>query len=457
MTMRKHMGFAGMFILFLLVLCSCGKEWLEAKPDKSQAVPKTIKDFQTLLDNSALFNTNQSVGLGEISAGDFYTTFSIWQSLFNIQEKSAYVWADTENFYIGEQSLDWMKGYERILNANIVLEGLKKMKPESSEQEDWNNAKGSALFFRSVDFFNLMQEYCVSYRSATANTDPGLPLRLEYDVNIQLKRSSLQQTYDQIISDLKTAADFLNTKPQFKTRPSKEAAYAFLARVYLLTENYEQAGLYADKALQIQSGLLDYSKLNSAVSFPLARFNAEVIFHSVFNYSILLPTRLIVDPVLYSSYATDDGRRMLFFTNGVNGITYKGSYNGDRSLFGGLATDELYLIRAEVMARNGQLALALEDVNLLLRKRWKGVYPDFQSSDPAVVLRYVLQERRKELIFRGIRWMDLRRLNKDSQFGITLTRTLNGITYTLLPNDKKYVFPIDENEVRLSGIQQNER
>jgi hypothetical protein len=457
MTMRKHMGFAGMFILFILVLCSCGKEWLEAKPDKSQAVPKSIKDFQTLLDNSALFNTNQSVGLGEISAGDFYTTFSIWQSLFNIQEKSAYVWADTENFYMGEQSIDWMKSYERILNANIVLEGLKKVKPESSEQEDWNNAKGSALFFRSVDFFNLMQQYCVSYRSATANTDPGLPLRLEYDVNIQLKRSSLQQTYDQIISDLTAAADLLNTKPQFKTRPSKEAAYAFLARVYLLTENYEQAGLYADEALQLQSGLLDYSKLNSAASFPLARFNAEVIFHSVFNYSILLPTRLIVDPPLYNSYAAEDCRRSIFFANGANGVTYKGSYNGDRNMFGGLATDELYLIRAEARVRNGQLALALEDLNFLLRNRWNGVYLDLDSSDPAVILRLILLERRKELVFRGIRWSDLKRLNKDNRLAVVLTRTLNGITHTLRPNDKKYVFPIDENEIRLSGIQQNDR
>jgi len=453
----KYIDLTGILMISLLMFTSCGKDWLEAKPDKAQVVPKTINDFQSLLDNSALFNASQSVGLGEIAAGDFYTTLTIWQALASVQEKSAFVWADTENFYLGEQSFDWVNAYQRVLNANIVLEGITKIKPESTAQEDWNNVKGGALFFRAFDFFNLSQEYCVPYRATTANTDLGLPLRLEYDVNIQMKRSSLQATYDQIIFDLKTAAELLGTKPPYKTRPSKEAAYALLARIYLAIEDYEQAGIYADKALQIQSGLLDYSKLNTAASFPLVRFNTEVIFHSVFNYNILLPTRLIVEPALYNSYVAEDGRKALFFTSGTNGITYKGSYNGDRSMFGGLATDELYLIRAEARARNGQLSLALEDLNLLLRNRWKGVYQDLRSSDVAVVLGDILQERRKELVFRGIRWMDLRRLNKDSRFGVTLTRSLNGVTYTLLPNDKKYVFPIDGNEIRLSGIQQNER
>nr|WP_121271035.1 RagB/SusD family nutrient uptake outer membrane protein [Pedobacter schmidteae] len=374
-----------------------------------------------------------------------------------MQEKSAYIWASTENFYIGEQSIDWGNGYQRILNANIVLEGIEKVQPVNAEQQDWNNIKGSALFYRAFDFFNLAQEYCRDYKSNTANTDLGLPLRLEYDVNIKVKRSNLQQTYERITTDLLTAADLLSTKPQYKTRPSKEAAYALLARVYLVMENYEQAGIYANKALQIQQDLLDYSKLSTTASFPLTRFNTEVIYHSVFNYAILLPTRLIVEPTLYNTYDLNDCRRNLFFTNGTNGITYKGSYNGDRNMFGGLATDEMYLIRAEAKARNGELPAALIDLNHLLRSRWKGNYQDLQSTDANVVLGYILRERRKELLFRGIRWADLRRLNKDSRFATVLSRNLNGTTYTLQPNDKKYVFPIDEDEIRLSGIQQNER
>lgn len=443
------------FVLLLFVLQSCKKDWLEAKPDKSLVVPETIKDYQSLLDNVVLFNTNQSSGLGEMGAGDFYITDAGWPMVTVDQERAAYTWAKTEGFYNGAPSVDWDNAYKRVLNANVVLNGIEKVKATATDQQDWNNVKGSALFFRAFEFFNLAQEYCMAYNAASASQDLGLPLKLEYDVNVKPKRSTVQQTYDQIIKDLETAADLLSTKPSVKTRPSKEAAYALLARTYLVMENYERAGYYADQGLQIQSDLLDYSKLNANATFPVARFNAEVIFHSVFYYSIFNPSRMIVVPDLYSEYIVGDGRRTVFFT--ANGLNFKGSYNGDRNLFGGLATGELYLIRAEARVRAADLSGALADLNTLRRSRWTGVYVNLSSTDPLTVLGYVLKERRRELTFRGVRWSDLRRLNKDGRFALTLSRTLNGITYTLPPNDKRYVLPIDEEEIRLGSIQQNER
>lgn len=437
---------------------SCGKKWLEAKPDKLLTVPGTIKDFQALLDNTIqVFNINQAAGLAEISSGDFYITFATWGSLFNVQERSAYIWASTENFYNKEKSIDWVNGYQRILNANLILEGINKIKPATSEQQNWNNVKGSALFFRAFDFFNLAQEYCVAYNANTASKDLGLPLRLEYDVNVQVKRSKLQQTYERILTDLQEASTLLASKPLYKTRPSKEAVYGLLARIYLVMENYGQAGKYADLALQIQSELMDYSKLSSAVSNPISMFNTEVIFHSSFNYGIFNPSRLTVEPSLYNEYEVEDYRRQVFFAVNANGVTFKGNYTGDRSLFGGLATDEMYLIRAEAEARNKELILALADLNHLRRSRWKGICHDLISSDPNVVLDLVLKERRKELVFRGLRWTDLRRLNRDARYAVALTRILDGTVHTLYPNDKRYVFPIDEEEIRLSGIEQNDR
>jgi len=444
-------------VSLLLTLQSCGKDWLEAKPDKGLIVAGSIKDYQALLDNSGLFNTFQAVGLGEIAAGDFYITPTAWGALFNVQERSTYIWEQTSNFYKGERSLDWESAYKRILNANIVLEGIEKVKPAGNERQEWNNVKGSALFFRAFDFYNLTQEYCVAYMPGTAIKDLGLPLRLESDVNVNVKRSNLQQTYDQIIGDLKIAADLLVTRPPYKTRPSKEAVYALLARIYLSMENYDEAEVYSNMALQIQSDLMDYAKINNAGTYPISRFNNEVIFHSTFYYGIFITSRQTVVSALYADYALLDCRRSLFFTANANGMTFRGNYTGDRSLFGGLATDELYLIRAECNVRKGKTLLALADLNLLRRNRWKGNYQDLDSVDPEVVLEYVLKERRKELLFRGLRWSDLRRLNRDNRFAVTLNRTLNTNTYILQPNDGRYVFPLDEEELRLSGIEQNLR
>lgn len=457
MRKNKSASIISTLILLMTLFQSCGKEWLEAKPDKSLIVPNSIEDYQLLIDNSSLFNVNQSVGMGEIGAGDFYVPFAGWESLFNTQEKSAYIWASTESFYGGEQGLDWVNGYRRILNANIIIEGIGKVRSISNEQHIWNNVKGGALFFRAFDFFNLAQEYCIGYDIRTADTDLGLPLRLEYDVNIKVKRSSIKQTYDRIVADLLIAADLLETRPAFKTRPSKEAAYALLARVYLTMEKYQEAGYYADLALQIQSELLDYKTLDKNSSFPFERFNTEVIFHSVFTYGIFNTSRLIVQSELYESYSKDDYRKELFFVENIRGMTFKGNYSGDKNLFGGLATDELFLIRAEASVRNNKLELALADLNHLRRNRWKINYRDLGGDNPERILRLILEERKRELLFRGIRWTDLRRLNKDERFAVTLTRALNEATYKLLPNDKRYVFPIDEEEIRLSGIEQNNR
>lgn len=445
-------------VLLLMTGSSCKKDWLDAKPDKSLAVPETIKDYQALLDNtSQLFNLAQSSGIAEISAGDFYLLKNSWESLFSTQEKSAYIWAETSNFYKGEENSDWVNAYKRILTTNIVLDGIKKIKPEPAETEEWKNVRGSALFLRAFDFFNLAQIFCRTYHEQTANSEPGLPLRLEYNVNVVLKRSSIRQTYDQVIGDLKIAAGLLGTQPSYKTRPSKQAAFALLARTFLSMEHYEEAFLYADSALQLQSELMNYATLNSSATYPMAKFNKEVIFHNTFSWGIFNASRLLVDRALYASYALNDCRRLLYFASVNNGISYKGSYSGDRSLFGGLATDEMYLIRAECNARRSATAAAMEDLNLLLKHRWKDSYQDLTADNSETVLKFILEERRKELIYRGLRWTDLRRLNRDSRFAVTLTRMLGDVTYTLSPNDKRYVLPIDERELGLSGISQNDR
>ena len=72
-------------------------------------------------------------------------------------------------------------------------------------------------------------------------------------------------------------------------------------------------------------------------------------------------------------------------------------------------------------------------------------------------LKKILTERRKELLLRGIRWTDLRRLNYDSQFATTLTRVVNTQIITLMPNDNRYVYPIPNDEILYSGVTQNPR
>jgi hypothetical protein len=85
-----------------------------------------------------------------------------------------------------------------------------------------------------------------------------------------------------------------------------------------------------------------------------------------------------------------------------------------------------------------------------------GFFVPFTANNTSEALNLVLQERRKETPFRGLRWIDLRRLNNEGA-NITLTRKVKGQVYTLPPNDPRYVLPIPPDVINLTGIVQNER
>lgn len=339
-----------------------------------------------------------------------------------------------------------------------MLEGLQQLErtPLNAAQRD--NVEGSALFFRSLEFYNLAQQFVKPYNGASAETGPGLPLRLNTGITENTPRATLKQTYDQLFSDLKRASLLLPETQAYKTRPSRAAAFSLLARAYLTVEDYGQALAYADSALAISGELLDYNSLDMNTTFKIPLLNREVIFQASVSTSTLLEvTRKIVDSVLYASYDDNDLRKTVFFYDLSGKKIFTGSYlNGEYNMFGGIAADEIYLIRAECLARTGKGTEAVDVLNTLLRSRWaRNTFPGLQAADDREALRLVLAERRKELLFRNLRWSDLRRLNKDPEFAVTLQRSLNGRLYSLPPNSERYTLPIPPDEILLSGIPQN--
>jgi hypothetical protein len=447
-------------MVWAALLVGCAPEYLDVKPSKSLVVPTQLHHFQALLDAAAVA-MNQGPGIQALATDEFYHPDANLKNLPFVH-RNAYLWAD--DIFEGTGVADWEFPYKAILNANIVLDGLRKISPDADSEKQWKHIYASALFYRAVSHFHLAQVFAAPYDAATAAALPGIPLRLSMDVNQIVGRGTLKQTYDQILADLTEAGPMLAPKVTYINRPSGVAVKALLARVYLSMASYEQAGLMASAALQIHDQLLDYNTLNAAAArpfpAPFSKANPEIIYHYALTpYSALVSSPLTgVDSVLYKSYQTADLRKACFFVSrpsGVNG--FKGSYGGGASLYGGLVTSELYLIRAESYARGRKTDLATADLNTLRRSRFKkGSYMDLKATDETI-LDLVLQERRKELFARGLRWSDLRRLNKEPAHQVILTRMVNGKPLALAPNDNRYVFPIPDDEIRLSGIAQNPR
>lgn len=450
-----------------VILTSCS-DYLDVKSDFSIVMPSKISDYQAMLDRSALLmNAHSPYCLIMVGAEEFEIESSIWHSFpttsNRYQQKFGYIWAD--EIYNGDISVDWNKGYERILNLNIILDGLKRIPTELKESLEWKNVYGSALFLRSWTYYALAQAFCEVYDLSNVNK-PGLPLRLEGDVTLKSTRATIDQTYTQILDDMLLAIEYLPEKSDIKTRPSKAAGFGFLARAYLQMGDYANALINADNALKINSNLINFADLNieDDFAFPyddFGRSNEEVIY---FEMSIGIPlmnkSYMHVSADLLSLYEPGDLRYDVFFKEANNGKAYfKGSYTGALGHpFTGIYTGELLLIRAECLARKGDSVGAIASLNTLLQYRISSSnYIPVQDLSGKELLDYIFKERRKELCFKGARWNDLRRLNKDTRFAVTIRRIIDDQVYELAPNSTKYVWPIPDEVIKRTGMPQNVR
>jgi starch-binding outer membrane protein, SusD/RagB family len=453
-----------LIILCAIVITGCSKK-LELKPSSSLLVPETIQDFEAILDNTEIMNMTSA--LPQMAADEYYIpTLANYQALTNPITNASYTWE--KDIYQGRTQIkDWNFPYAQVFICNSVLDIL-------SQKDVANNVKlkiikGWALFNRAYAFYTLVSVFSKAYDSTTASSDLGIPLRLSAGVASLVQRSSVQQTYDQLINDAIEASSLLQPDiPATKrNRPSQVSCYAFLARVYISMRKYNLAEVYADKAFALYSTLIDYNTL--PVSPTLSSWSdhnsTEVIYYSrneLVEYSQTTYSSGAlygVDTNLRKSYHVNDLRRTVYFRINANGnwAVSKGINVPISYPFTGLATDEIILIKAECLARRNQKDDAMFQLNKLLRTRFKtGTYTDLTATSANEALDKILEERKKELIWRCIRWTDIKRFNLEGR-NITLTRNLEGTIYTLEPNSSRYVLPIPDDEIALSGIEQNIR
>ena len=443
-----------LFLPLSLLLVSCDG-FLDQKPESSLLVPDKLNDLEQLLDGTT-WGMNNTPGILEISTDNLYTTEQGLLGL-TLPEQNAYSWQKEVYEFIGS---DWNVPYQQILTANVVLEQADLIRSDSpKDREILTELRGRALWIRSQAFFQLLSAFAVPYDPNGANDSPGVPLRLSPNVSIFIDRGTVGEDYAQITKDLEDAAGMLPEVATFKTRPSKQSAHALLARIYLAMEIYDKAEFHARKVLELNDSLLNYWDLDTTLRYPFPLFNEEVIHHlEMLNYRHMNSGLTFVDSTLVKEFEENDLRRELLFTQAAQGMNFDGNYSGSRVRFSGLATSEIYLIAAECAARDGNTVGSLDLLNTLLETRWKeGTFVPYATVSPEQALKLVLNERRKELIFRGVRWSDLRRLNRDARFEKTLSRNVGTETFVLSPMSNRYLLPIPPEEIQVSGIAQNPR
>lgn len=451
-----------LLFLFPFVL-SCGKGFLEPKSNSAIVIPKTLDDFEKILDNSTI---NATSGLSLVSCDDYFIGDSALWTSASATQKNAYIWA-ADIYEGGTEIADWNIVYRSVFYANSVLHQLS----QNSKYSDPGRAdftKGWAHFVRASAFYDLLKNFSKTYKNEMeAKINLGIPLKLTANIDEIKQRSSVWEGYEQVIADLNVAIALLPKEISvvFRNRPSRPAAYALLSKVYLSMSNYTHAELYADSCLALYDKLIDYNLIDKNSITPFKKTNDEVLLYAnqvngQYNYVLYNPTvNITVDSVLYKSYKEGDLRKQLFFIKSGLFIKPKRGYAETLSLsFTGLATDEIYLIKAECAARRSDVPIALSYLNKLLQKRFTiESYNKVSINNARLLLEEIKKERRKELFWRaGTRWEDIKRYNDEGE-QIILSRKLGSKIYQLLPGSPRYVFPIPDDEITLSRIVQNPR
>lgn len=451
--------------LIILTLSSC-KKYLDITPKGSVLVESAqdfydlvsypnrayvILNFQYLSDN---FWMKESSVIGVTKNVDIVNfTFDTTENRVNLINSS--------NFY--------SRAYVYINRWNTIISLVDNSK---GSDEIKARAKAEAKVMRAFDYFLLINVYAKAYDPTTAATDGGVPMMYSYDLEATPKKGTVKEAYDLIQSDLDEALPYLQTTPADVYHPSLAFAWALKAKVHLFKREWEQSKEASLKSLGYKSDLFDlvsYAAQGgpSTVLMPAAN-NPEVLSYQYmtgynemsFGYSY------VISPELRTLFGTNDARFNLFFnttsTSFLDTAAHTAYWNIAYTKFFypsvGMKTPEVYLMLAEVYARQGDLTTAMSYLNTLRKKRiLSGTIELPVPSSIKETMQLIINERRKELWVGFHRFFDLKRLNLEPDYAKTQTRTfplvnktVPQVTYTLPPNSRLYIIPFPAEVLKIN-------
>ena len=307
----------------------------------------------------------------------------------------------------------WDGNWSVIFNTNNIINKIPEVSGLSVEQK--NKFIGEAKFVKSLQYLLLVQFF------------GDVPWQDDTDIRILrgLPRTPVAEIYSNMTRDLTEAEQWLpdsyETAGGSRARIISGAATALLARIHLYQDNWEEA---EKKATEIIENLL--FSLSPEYQNAFEENSEESILEYVFiedtgntiagvflpsslgGFNEVIPTTKIID-----AFESVDPRKDVIISS-ENGDYYVSKYKklGTNQEVKILRLAEMYLIRAEARAWQGNISGAAEDLNVIRNRAGLG---NTTATDKASLLSAIEQERFLELSFEGHRWIDLVRTGRVEQ------------------------------------------
>ncbi|MCD7923385.1 MAG: RagB/SusD family nutrient uptake outer membrane protein [Bacteroides sp.] len=333
----------------------------------------------------------------------------------------------------------WQGAYRTVYECNLFLNGIDGALANGViTQDKYNSYAAEAKFIRSVVYFYTLNFWGQMYVKDSDNL--GIPLILTaYDGSsafteaIKQKRETIDNCYKQIIDDLKFAEQYLNTTwgdtYYDRARATIGVAQAMLSRVYLYTNDNQDAYNYANKIIGKYS--LDSDVVNI---FTTPDQSPEIIFFVAMNASDNPNTNNalgqhygkdaradITISQYYQNLLGDNDTRKTKALVYQDGVYYCNKYQKKSADWAPIIRyAEVLLNKAEAAVKKNNTvdAEAIALLNEVHSRSEAGkVYKasDFATAD--ALLEEILLERRRELAFEGHASFDLFRNMKGIEAG----------------------------------------
>ena len=376
----------------------------------------------------------------------------------------------------------WSSAYSAILGCNKALTAIDegKFSRDGVSDEQINNIKAENLFLRALAYFDLVRVYAQPYGYIKANgitgvEAMGVPIVLKDDLSARPSRNTVAEVYENlIIPDLVEAERLMSDSyvragvKDVVATVTKPVIQALMARVYLHHEDWQLAADYAMKVIKngrfrLLSGDRFVSMWDGSVDVA-PQSGSEIIFEVYVSQSdgsrsdlgdyLTAPevaggagygdVRVSNDLIdLYD--ATDVRLTGLTKTNSkYPGYRWSTKYPGKNGQLAYnnvpvLRISEMYLIRSEAIYRGATVSgvIAIDDLNRVATNRNAEAYA-------TVTLDNLFEESRKEFLFEGHVFFDMKRLQK------SLVRTdydLDPLTKNIDFPSYRWALPIPENDI----------
>ncbi|WP_106916872.1 RagB/SusD family nutrient uptake outer membrane protein [Chryseobacterium aurantiacum] len=424
----KKIKYISLALIGLWSLTSCESELDTAPTDQSNSVEvfKTAENAETVINGTwAKFNndgtTFANIGYSTVLRASDAMGSDVAVLTNKYGFASTYGFTEMVNNTLGRPSFIWTMLYSTINNMNNVIA---RIDGTEGSQEKKNQVKGQAKALRAFCYLNIASFYQFSYlKDKTALTAP-IYTEPSSTSTVGKKKSSLEDIYTLIKSDLTDADNLLkNYTRNNKDKINRNVVNGILARVYLNTGEWSKASAAAKIAKEgftlmapekYKEGFNDINNVEWIWGHAQTQeqSDASYAFHYLdvsssgsYYYSFM------ADPFFKNLFDTNDIRSQLFSWDGLparEGLLRYAKFKFKPNLIADIVymrAAEMYLIEAESEARNGNTTQAVAILNQLRSARNANVYSGPLAQND--VVNEILIERRKELFGEGFSLSDI--------------------------------------------------